>query len=124
MAAEKPIPLVAYQSGPAPEPPAELGVYGSKLWRDVLAEWDISDAASLAVLEQAAQAYDTAERLRRQIQVSGDEIALPGGSMKANPLIMVEIAARSLVARLLGRLDVLDTGPKRGPGRPPKLGGW
>ncbi|WP_316196406.1 hypothetical protein [Bradyrhizobium sp. SZCCHNS3053] len=44
---------------------------------------------------------------------------------KANPLLALEISARSLTARLLGRLGVLDGGEsKRGPGRPPKLGGW
>ncbi len=43
---------------------------------------------------------------------------------RANPLIMVELTARALVARLLGKLDLLDTKPKRGPGRPPKRSGW
>src|SRR5262245_52913981 len=46
----------------------------------------------------------------------------PGAAIKANPLIMLEIAARALVARLLGRLGVLDSGEKDALGRPPKLG--
>jgi hypothetical protein len=61
---------------------------------------------------------------RRQISVTGEVIKLEGGSIKANPLIMAELTARGLVARLLDRLDLLDTEPKRGPGRPPKRGGW
>lgn len=73
----------------------------------------------------AAAAYDTAERLRRQIAVDGDMIDTGNCGRKANPLLALEISARSLTARLLGRLGVLDGGEsKRGPGRPPKLGGW
>jgi phage terminase small subunit len=124
MAAEKPVPLFAYRPTVPPEPPTELGLAGSKLWRDILKEWVISDAAPLAVLEQACEAYDRAESLRREIQVSGELIETAGGGTKANPLLAIELQARSLTARLLGRLDLLDTGPKRGPGRPPKVGGW
>jgi P27 family predicted phage terminase small subunit len=121
--ANKPIPITAYLPATAPEPPAELGAHGSKLWRDILSEWDIPDQASLAVLRQACSAFDRAETLHARIEEDGETIMLPGGSMKANPLLMVEISARSLVARLLGRLGLLDGEPKRGPGRPPRIGG-
>jgi hypothetical protein len=124
MAAQKPIPLATYQPATAPEPPAELGVTGSELWRGIVGEWDIADKAGLAVLAQACHAYDTAERLRRQIAVTGDEVETGNGGTKANPLIAIELQARSLTARLLDRLGVLDTEPKRPPGRPPKPGGW
>jgi len=125
MSANKPSSVVVHLPSTAPEPPPELGVFGGKLWRDILAEWHIPDAPSLAVLEQASQAYDRAESLRRQILVAGELIETKGGGVKANPLIMAELQARAVVARLLGRLGVLDTDePKRGPGRPPKLGGW
>ena len=122
MTAQKPIPIAACRPGTTPDPPETLGVTGSKLWRDVLEEWTLDDAAGLAVLEQAAQAYDRAESLRRQIQITGEVVETGNGGMKANPLIMCEIAARSLVARLLGRLGVLDREDKRGPGRPPGKG--
>ena len=79
-------------------------VSSAPLWRDILAEWHIPDAALLAVLEQASQGYDRAESLRRQIQVAGELIETSGGAVKANPLIMAELQARSLVARLLGSL--------------------
>src|SRR5262245_28076885 len=104
MAAEKPIPFVIRQPGTAPEPPPELGVTGSSLWRSILEQWDISDAAALAVLQEACHGRDTAERLRRQIAVDGDMIETGNGGTKLNPAIMAEIAARSLVARLLGKL--------------------
>jgi hypothetical protein len=125
MTTGKPIALVVRRPGTGPEPPQELAAPGSNLWRTIMAEWDVSNAADLAVLEDACHARDTADRLRRQIKATGDEIDLPGGSIKANPLIMAELAARSLTARLLGRLGVLDAEPKRPPGRPPsKSGGW
>jgi hypothetical protein len=89
--------------------------------RDILTEFDIADAPRLMILEQAAFTLDRAESLRRQIAVSGEEIETGNGSTKANPLIMAELQARSLVARLLDKLK-LGNEPKRGPGRPPNQG--
>jgi hypothetical protein len=85
--AAKPTPLVAYQPAPAPDPPPQPGAAGAQLRRGILSEWDISDAASLALLTDACHARDVAERLGVQIKDGGDMIALPGGSMNANPLI-------------------------------------
>jgi hypothetical protein len=74
-------------------------------------------------LLEACFARDLSERLRRQIAVDGDMIETGNGvGMKLNPAIIAEIAARGLTARLLGRLGVLDTKDKRGPGRPPQQG--
>ena len=76
------------------------------------------------ILQQAAFALDRAESLRRQFAISGEEIETGNGSTKANPLIMAELTARSLVARLMDKLNLGDE-PKRRPGRPPnKGGGW
>jgi hypothetical protein len=75
-------------------------------------------------LEQACAALDRANSLRQQIAATGEVIPLAGGGMNGNPLIVAELAARGLVARLLGRLGVLDSETKRGPGRPPKTLGW
>ena len=124
MAAVKPVPLVVHPVGTVPEPPPHLDVTGSELWRSVLAEWVINDAGSLAVLEEACHARDTAERLRRQIAVDGDMIETGNGSSKLNPAIVAELQARSLTARLLDKLGVLNDGEKRKPGRPPKRGGF
>jgi hypothetical protein len=118
----KPIPI--YQPATVAEPPPELEANGAKLWRDILAEWVIEDSSSLMVLEQACHACARAESLRRQIEAEGALVRGAGGAIKANPLLMVELQARGLVARLLARLGVLDTEPKRPPGRPPKAGAW
>jgi hypothetical protein len=56
MTAQKSVPFVVYRQGTAPAPPDWLGVNGSRLWRDVLQEFDIADAPRLAILEQACAA--------------------------------------------------------------------
>ena len=116
---------VALHQANLPQPPSQLGEPGAALWRQVHREWDVTGIGELTVLEQCCFALDRAERLRLQIEETGEQIALPGGSMKANPLVAAELSARNLVVKLLSRLGVLDTGPKRGPGRPPsRTGGW
>jgi|SRR5215472_14997995 len=111
------IPL--YRPPTPAEPPADLGASGADLWRAIPADWLIDDAASLVVLAQAAHAADRAETLRRQIA----QFETAGALARTKTMITAELAARSLVARLLGRLGVLDSESKRGPGRPPKTGG-
>jgi hypothetical protein len=58
MAAEKPIPIAEYLPKDPPGPPAELGVAGSNLWRNILEEWDLDGYAALAVLLEACFARD------------------------------------------------------------------
>jgi hypothetical protein len=106
---QKPVQIVAFRPGNAPAPaPAELGVAGTQLWDAIVTEWDISDSGGLAVLQEACHSRDVSERLRRQIAATGDEVELSGGGTKPNGLIVLELQARSLTARLLGRLGVLD----------------
>jgi P27 family predicted phage terminase small subunit len=123
MTAFKPIPFEIYRAGTAPDPPPSLGEHGRKLWRDILGGYDVSSVPDLTILAQACACYDRAEALRAQIERDGETIATAGGSTKANPLLVIELQARALLARLLGKLNLKDE-PKRGPGRPPKRGGW
>src|SRR5262245_45368422 len=120
--AQNPVPLFTFLTGNPPEPPPELGAFGAELWRSIVREWNVDGAGAQTVLLQACQAADRAEGPRRQIEAAGELVEAPGAAIKANPLIMLEIAARALVARLLGRLGVLDSGEKDALGRPPKLG--
>ena len=112
-----PVPFTIYRQRSAPEPPETLGIHGTKLWRDILTEHDIADAARLVILEQAAFALDRAESLRRLIAVEGELIVTDRGGTKANPLVMCELQARGLVVRLIDRLKLSGDEPKRG--RPP-----
>lgn len=107
--------------GKPPEPPQELGATGAELWRSIAREWHVDGAAAETVLLHACLCADRAESLRLQILTDSELIKTPHGTTKANPLIVLELQARALAVRLLGRLGVLDSEKKR-PGRPPKLG--
>ncbi|MFH0297221.1 P27 family phage terminase small subunit [Bradyrhizobium sp. 31Argb] len=115
----QPAPIAIYRPGTAPEPPATLGEHGRRLWRDVVAEWDLSNVSDLAILEQAAQAYDRAERMRLLIADQGEMIATATGSTKPNGCIALELTARALCSRLIGKLHLSDEPKRDRPGRPP-----
>jgi hypothetical protein len=121
MADEPPPNIIAFPGKP-PEPPPELGATGAELWRSIAAEWRVDGAATETVLLHACLSADRAESLRRQILAEGELIATTYGGTKANPLIALELTARSLTIRLLGRLGILGGGEKKRPGRPVKSG--
>jgi hypothetical protein len=88
-----------------PKPPSTLGLAGANLWRSIMSEYDISDAGGRALLEQAAFAYDRAERLRVEIDRDG-EIVRGRTGMREHPGLKVELASRSFVVRTLQRLGI------------------
>jgi hypothetical protein len=87
------------------QPPANLGSAGANLWRSIMAEYDISDAGGRALLEQAAMAYDRAERLRIEIDRDGEIIRGRTG-MREHPGLRAELAARAFICRTLQRLGI------------------
>jgi hypothetical protein len=87
----------------------------------VLLEFDLEDAASLAVLRHAAEAEDRAEGLKAEVVRDGLTVAAPGGP-KAHPALQAEAVARNLVIRSLARLGILDEARRDRPGRPPGRG--
>src|SRR5262245_20930416 len=95
-----PLSIVPSLATIAAEPPANLGPAGSKLWRSVLAQYDISDAGGLLLLEQAAFAADRAESLREQIDADGEIIHGRAGP-REHPGLKGELAARAFLARTL-----------------------
>jgi hypothetical protein len=101
----------------APKPPANLGPAGATLWRSIMAEYDISDAGGQALLEQAAAAYDRAERLRVEIDRDG-EIVRGRAGMREHPGLRGELAARSFICRTLQRLGINLEAVRMAPGRP------
>jgi len=88
-----------------PKPPVSLGPPGATLWRSIMSEYDIPDAGGQALLEQAAFAYDRAERLRVEIDRDG-EIVRGRAGMREHPGLRAELAARSFVVRTLQRLGI------------------
>jgi hypothetical protein len=105
---------------PAPTgsaPPADLGEAGIRLWRDITAEYDLSDAGTWALLEQCVRAFDRAERLRVLIDRDGEIIQGLNGP-REHPCLRAELGARSLTVRTLQRLGVNFEPVRMSPGRP------
>jgi phage terminase small subunit len=99
-------------------PPRKLGTHGGALWKQVMAEYRITDAGGLAMLTQACIELDIAEDCRTQISRDGSCIRTKTG-LKEHPLIKHELAARAFVVRTLSRLG-LDVEPVKAIGRPTK----
>jgi hypothetical protein len=113
-----PLSIVPPLAPNAAEPPANLGPAGSNLWRSVLAQYDITDAGGLVLLEQAAFAADRAERLREQIDTDGEIIHGRAGP-REHPGLKGELAARAFITRTLVKLGLHVEPLRPGPGRPP-----
>jgi hypothetical protein len=103
--------LVATDNSTGDEPSRPLGKHGRALWDRCLAEYDISDAAGLEMLLQAAEALDRLQEIRAQIHT--------GRANKKNttPSLKVEIQNRNFVTRTLQKLG-LNLEPVGRPGRP------
>jgi phage terminase small subunit len=110
-----PPPITIIRQGSVPEPPPTFDDIAAALWRAILTQRRLTNAAELAILENACQAYSRAEGLRRIIAVEGETVTTETG-FKANPLMMVELQSRALCARLLDRL--IPAEDKRRLGRP------
>jgi hypothetical protein len=105
----------------ASAPPANLGPAGVRFWENIVAEYDLSDAGGRALLEQAAFAYDRAERLRVQIDRDGDILNGNNGP-REHPGLRAELAARALVCRTLQKLGINLEPVRLSSGRPPGAG--
>jgi hypothetical protein len=102
-------------------PPNTLGQAGQSLWRRILGEFTIEDAAGKQVLYEACALTDRAEGLRQEIDLDGPVLRSRSG-LKSHPSIKDEISCRTAVTRILARLGVLDEPTWPSPGRPPQ--GW
>lgn len=70
--------------------PAHLGEHGRRLWREIIADHGIDDAAGRAMLLRACESMD---RLRQaQAQIAADGLTVKGyrGQVRPHPLLAVE----------------------------------
>lgn len=88
-----------------PKPPQNLGTDGRRLWRTVAREYVLSPS-ELALLEQAAFAYDTVSAAWRTLADEGAVIQDRYGSPKQHPSVATANQMAQLVARLLRQLGV------------------
>ena len=98
--------------------PDALGPDGQSLWRRILSEFTIDDAAGREVLSQCCHAADLAVRLRQLVDKDGAVVQTKSG-LKENPAARLELTARAFICRTLGKLGVLSEPLRDGPGRPP-----
>ena len=102
--------------------PAVKPRHGGQLWRQVINEYEIDDAAGLEMLALACQQLDRAEECREQIDRDGLMIRTKTGP-KDHPLLRSELSARGFVCRTLQRLG-LNVEAIKPVGRPPAMAGF
>jgi P27 family predicted phage terminase small subunit len=99
--------------------PAHLKPSGAKLWRDLVDEYSIQDAAGLALIATAAEALDRMKAAQAAIAEHGEVVSDRYGGVRLNPACGLEKDARNGLLAALKALN-LDLEPLRdGPGRPP-----
>jgi phage terminase small subunit len=119
--AKPPLRIVSDLDATGPQPSRPLGAHGQALWRRVLGEYDVSDAAGVEMLTQACQAYDRAEALAGHLREDGEIVRTPQG-IKAHPAIREELSCRGFVVRTLQKLGLNFEPLRASPGRPPGRG--
>lgn len=90
--------------------PVHLGEHGRRLWRDLIADHGIDDAAGRAMLLRACESL---ERLRQvQAQIAADGLTTKGyrGQVRPHPLLATE-AEQSRILLACFRALNLDLSP-------------
>jgi P27 family predicted phage terminase small subunit len=100
----------------------KLSAEAQKLKKSLLSEYRIDDAAGLAILQKALEAFDQANECQRVVDKEGLMVTGDRGQKKSHPLLMTIRDCRSQFLMALKMLN-LDLEPLRdGPGRPPEHG--
>jgi phage terminase small subunit len=100
------------------KPPAHLGKAGAKLWRELVDEYSVADAAGVALITCAAECLDRMRAAQASIATDGEIVRDRYNAPKLNPACNLEKDARSGFVTALKALN-LDLEPLHsGPGRP------
>ena len=98
--------------------PSHLTAEAKKIWREILDEYAIDDAAGLRILRVALEAFDRAQAARATIDKDGMTVKDKFGQTKPHPLLPIERDSRAAFLAGLKALN-LDLEPLRDrPGRP------
>jgi phage terminase small subunit len=101
-----------------PKPPKGLSVAARRLWRGLMAEYRLDDAAALAILTAGLEAFDRAAAAKALLDADGPVVEDRWGQKKVHPAASVERDNRAAFLAALKQLN-LDVEPLRdGPGRP------
>ena len=101
-----------------PKAPGHLSTDSRRLWRELVAEYDIGDRAGVLLLTTAMEARDRMKAATKTIENEGQSVTDRFGQVRAHPLLVVERDARAAMLSALKALN-LDLEPLRDrPGRP------
>src|SRR5947209_17791701 len=95
-----------------PEPPEHLQEAGAALWRDVIRQYRITDAAGLALVGMACSAFDRLREAQEAIREHGAVVTDHRGNLNRNPACALERDAHSMMLSALRQLH-LDIEPLR-----------
>jgi len=70
--------------------PAHLGEHGRRLWRDIITDHGIDDAAGRAMLLRACEALDRLKQVQAQIAADGLTTKGYRGQVRPHPLLVTE----------------------------------
>jgi P27 family predicted phage terminase small subunit len=97
--------------------PNHLSIEAKQIWKSILSEYSINDAAGLRILRVSLEAFDRAQAAREKIDQEGMTIT-EKLQTKPHPLLPIERDSRAAFLAGLKALN-LDLEPLReGPGRP------
>jgi len=105
----------------AVRPPKNLSSAVKKLWRKILEEYEITDAAGLQILQVALEALDRSIAARERIDCDGMMILDRFGAEKVHPLLKIEHMNRAAFLAGIRQLSLdieVPEQPKHGVGRP------
>jgi len=98
--------------------PGHLSKEAKRIWKEILEEYSISDAAGLRILRVALESFDRAQAARERIGQEGMTVTDKYGQTKSHPLLPIERDSRAAFLAGLKALS-LDIEPLRdGRGRP------
>ena len=98
--------------------PKHLKPDGRKLYRDLVTEYGITDAAGLALVTTAAECLDRMRAAQAAIAEHGEVVTDRYGQVKVNPAAVLEKDSRAGMLSSLKALN-LDLEPLKEIGRPP-----
>lgn len=97
--------------------PKELGSKGVEFWRNVLAEFDLTDFHDLTRLKQAAQCLDELDAAENQIKADGMYLPNRYGNVTEHPACKTVRDLRLLHCKIIRELSLDLPSPES---RPPR----
>lgn len=98
--------------------PGHLSKEAKQVWKELIDEYGIDDAAGLRIMRVSLEAFDRAQAARAAIDRDGLTVIDKAGQVKSHPLLPHERDSRAAFLAGLKALQ-LDLEPIKGIGRPP-----